>query len=99
MRLTIRPKSIICPVAPHIIPRLPPRSNPPLYSIPALPYPPLEQGRDYHAPTPPQGGQAKSPVLLARPVLLTTKCPVLLTTAVRFCSHRDTSLGWDAGGP
>jgi transposase-like protein len=30
------------------------------------------------------------PVLLARPVLLTTKCPVLLTTAVRFCSHRDT---------
>jgi hypothetical protein len=31
----------------------------------------------------------------ARPVLLTTKCPLLLTTAVRFCSHRDNILSSD----
>src|ERR1035441_5220876 len=38
-------------------------------------------------------GLSKSPLLIARPLLLTTNCPLLLTTAVRFCSHRDTSLG------
>jgi len=37
-----------------------------------------------------QEGQDKSPLLIARPALLTTNGPVLLTTAVRFCSHRDT---------
>src|ERR1035438_1317374 len=36
-------------------------------------------------------GLSKSPLLIARPLLLTTNCPLLLTTAVRFCSHRDTS--------
>src|ERR1035441_5891241 len=35
-------------------------------------------------------GLSKSPLLIARPLLLTTNCPLLLTTAVRFCSHRDT---------
>ena len=58
--------------------------------IPALPYPPLERRPDYQAECPLQEAQHKSPVLLARPVLLTTKCPALLTTAVRFCSHRDS---------
>ena len=37
-----------------------------------------------------QAGLSKSPLLLARPLLLTTNCPLLLTTAVRFCSHRDS---------
>src|ERR1039457_5609984 len=37
-------------------------------------------------------GLSKSPLLIARPLLLTTNCPLLLTTAVRFCSHRDSSL-------
>src|ERR1019366_1548078 len=35
-------------------------------------------------------GLSKSPLLIARPLLLTTNCPLLLTTAVRFCSHRDS---------
>src|ERR1017187_10561415 len=36
-------------------------------------------------------GLSKSPLLIARPLLLTTNCPLLLTTAVRFCSHRDNA--------
>ena len=36
------------------------------------------------------GDRGIRPSLLARPVLKTTNCPLLLTTAVRFCSHRDT---------
>src|ERR1017187_9128987 len=39
-------------------------------------------------------GLSKSPLLIARPLLLTTNCPLLLTTAVRFCSHRDTLGVW-----
>ena len=35
------------------------------------------------------GDRGIRPSLLARPVLKTTNCPLLLTTAVRFCSHRD----------
>src|ERR1039457_1482390 len=42
-------------------------------------------------------GLSKSPLLIARPLLLTTNCPLLLTTAVRFCSHRDTFLGHAPG--
>src|ERR1035441_7438654 len=37
-------------------------------------------------------GLSKSPLLIARPLLLTTNCPLLLTTAVRFCSHRDREM-------
>ena len=40
-----------------------------------------EVAQDYHLQDTEQGGHFRSPVLLAR--------PVLLTTPVRFCSHRD----------
>src|ERR1039457_787582 len=44
-------------------------------------------------------GLSKSPLLIARPLLLTTNCPLLLTTAVRFCSHRDSHNGLGAAAP